>query len=283
MADDAHLARDTDKAGDDPVRELLTTCDRAPQEGLAWIDHLDDDLKAKPMIMFARFIALRHLAIDGFFADGPTELGGARAETIANVMDAQNRAHATQALAQVADIETLHPDYIGALGDPDDRFGERMVDDICIVNERLVAGSIQRTLGWTRLHFFGGERLGELPGVPEDPFTSVAIRMKLCPPQIARSAIRVVGSTDGLGRRYADFFLMEENFKTTPTIGDANMFCSARFFEDGEVAISPMDSEPESDAGDDQHGPERVGTPEPTDARASVQRRSGWRGWLGRR
>ena len=158
-----------------------------------------------------------------------------------------------------------------------------MVDDICIVNERRGPGSVQRILGWTRLHFFGGERLGELPGVPADLFGSVAIRTKFCPTHIARSAIGVVGSTDDLGQRYADCFLMEENFTTTSTIGDANMFCSARFFEDGEVAISPVDSEPEWDASDDQHGPDRVGTAEPTDARAAVQRRRGWGGWLGRR
>ena len=282
MANDANLVHDQGTE-DDPVRELLLTCDRAPAEGLGWIDRMDAGLQAKPMTMFARFIALRHLAIDSFFADGPAELGSASAEIIASVMDAQNRTHATQALAQVANIEALHPDYIGVLGDPDDRFGERMVDDICIVNERLDPGSVQRTLGWTKLHFFGIERLGELPGVPEDAFTSVAIRVKFCPPQIARSAIRVVGSTDGLGRRYADFFLMEENFKTTPTIGDANMFCSARVFDDGEVAISPMDSEPESDAGDDQQVPDRVGTAEPTDAASAVQTRKGWRRWFGRR
>ena len=61
------------------------------------------------MIMFARFIALRRLAIDGFFADGPAELGGASVEIIASGMEARNRAHAAKVLAQVPDIEAQHP------------------------------------------------------------------------------------------------------------------------------------------------------------------------------
>ncbi|MBK1645874.1 hypothetical protein CKO25_14705 [Thiocapsa imhoffii] len=87
-----------DDAGDNPVRDLLVDCDRAPREGLAWIDRMGEELKFTPLVMFARFIALRHLAIDVFQSAGVTELGGAREADIVRIMDEESRDHADAAL-----------------------------------------------------------------------------------------------------------------------------------------------------------------------------------------
>ncbi|MBK1645873.1 hypothetical protein CKO25_14700 [Thiocapsa imhoffii] len=53
-----------------------------------------------------------------------------------------------------------------------------MVDDVCIVNERLQPGKVQQVLGWTKPHYFGDERLGSLPNVldvADDSLTATAI------------------------------------------------------------------------------------------------------------
>lgn len=244
MTNAASPARDHDD--DDPIRELLLTCDNAPEEGLAWVDRLDEELRSKPMIMFARFIALRHLAIDGLVAQGVNELGGASVDAIAQGMNAQDRAYAAQALSQIADIDQRDPEYIDALGSPDDRFGQRMVDDICIVNERLRPGSVQQALGWTKLSYFGGERLAKLPGAFDDadtPLIRAAIRTKIRPSLIARSACSYAKGQDDTHRRFVDTYLMEQDFRETATMGDANLFCSVRFFEDGASVATPSATE----------------------------------------
>ncbi len=223
---------------DDPMRELLVTCDRSPHEGLEWIDRLDTDLRSRPPIMFARFTALRHLALDGFFGEGAPNLGSVTADEIRRIMTAEKLAYAEQALAQVAKIDAAEPEYIDNLGDEGDKFASRMVDDICIVIERLQPGKVQDVLGWTKLHYFGSERLGKVPTVfdeRDDGLISGAIRTRIYPPQTARSALSYKKGEDNRNRRFLDVFLMEKSFRDTPTMGDANMFCSVRFFDDGEV------------------------------------------------
>jgi hypothetical protein len=278
MFDDSNPARSNNDDDDDVVRELLVTCDRAPAEGLAWIDRLDEDLRSKPMIMFARFIALRHLAINGFYRNGTAEFGSLSVDALTPVMDATHRGYAEQALAQVAALEACDPTYIPNLGDPDDRFGERMVDDVCIVVDRLRPGRVQQVLGWTKLHFFGSERLGELPGVFDDTDTQMiraALRTRCRPPLIVRSAISYSKGEDGYGRRYVDAYLMEGNFKETPTVGDANMLGSVRIFDDGDVTWTALEPDP---AAAPEHDQAPQGTRGETTLRAKP--RSRWTRWL---
>ncbi|MBV5273971.1 MAG: hypothetical protein JZU52_10110, partial [Lamprocystis purpurea] len=193
---------------DNPVVDFLMTCDRSPSEGLAWLSRLDEGLQSKPEIMFGRFIALRHLALDeNFLSKGSPNIGSVTSAEIEQKMTSEQISFAEQALVQVAKIEAVDPSYIREMFSDNVHYGELMVDDICTIMERLDPGKVQRVLGWTKLHYFANERVGFTPKLFDDSdheFLRNAIRQRIRPAKIVLSALSYKKGKDDNNRRFFD-------------------------------------------------------------------------------
>jgi hypothetical protein len=152
---------------DDIVRELLRTCENEPREGLALIDSFDDELRYVRQFMFFRFIALRKLALRGIFANSlnTDDIVRLDIEQLRALVTAEELELSVEALREVREIERRHPNWIQGVRDSNNRedpFASRMVDDVCMVLERLRPAQVGTVLGWTKLKYFGTDRVGIL-------------------------------------------------------------------------------------------------------------------------
>jgi hypothetical protein len=239
--DGALADRNKETAGsedDDPVRDLLRLCESDPKEGLAWIDRLDNDVRSKALTMFAGFIAFRKLAFQSYLEGGPRSLSSEDAASLERYFNEERLDFAEAALQQVAEIEKAYPDYIEGLGDPTDRFGVMMVDDVCIVLQRLRPDRPRTILGWTKLRFLEGECIGSLPDFIKSaskPLLKRVLDVKFSSPKAVTSAIGVSSSEKADGTRSATFYLCRLDTRYTATIGDAEMFGNVELFEDGRA------------------------------------------------
>lgn len=236
---------DVSKNDDNPLAVLLKTCQESPSEGLRWIDEYeqeDADLRENPDLMFCRFVALRTLALEDVFGLSVLSLAAMDEEEMSNHISTEQMAYAGQALKAVAQIEHAEIGYF------DERaVAVNMVDGLCNVIERLRPGSVQEALGWTKLCYFGTSRVGNL--LPdffentEDALMGKTLGVKISPRKIVRSALGADSDKDKNGRWYVRYVLMEKNFRTTPTVGDAKKFCLICIFEDGKVDINEFNED----------------------------------------
>lgn len=229
----------TDEPGS--IGHLLDISQRSPHEALAWIDRLSFELQSKATIGFARFMALRALALKDL--GGSINLTGVDTSELRQYMSPESGRYLVQALRQISELEQLHPGYIASLGAPDDRFGEASMDDVCIVVERLFPGKIYEVLGWTKIFYFGIDRIGFLGGLKEQIPHDLLIRLlktRFDAGEIVRSAL---ATTYGGRRRgtlgYIDFYMCRMLYSETPTIGDAQIAGTLRLSEDSSFTFTP--------------------------------------------
>lgn len=95
------------------------------------------------------------------------------------------------AVQQITEIERLYPKYIESLDDDDGvQFAEQAVDDVCMLVERLLPGKIQNLLGWTKLAYFGGDRLAVHKDVrKKDPSLKPMLRTRIAADEQFTSAV----------------------------------------------------------------------------------------------
>lgn len=235
------------KNDDDPLAVLLKTCQESPSEGLRWFEGYEQeyaDLRKIPDLMFCQFIALRTLALEDIFGLSILSLAAMDEEEMSNHISTEQMAYAEQALKVVAQIERAE---IGYFDEGAGAVAVSMVDGLCNVIERLRPGSVQEALGWTKLCYFGTSRVGNL--LPdffentEDALMGKTLGVKISPRKIVRSALGADSDKDKNGRWYVRYVLMEKNFRTTPTVGDAKKFCLICIFEDGKVDINEFNED----------------------------------------
>lgn len=230
---------DDDDVDDNILRELTTT-DRDPRRGLEYIDNLSAPLRHRPMVMFSRFVGLRKIALRGVFESELDENAIFTADTdkLAALITSDELSIAKDALREVAELQRRHPGYVDRLGDADDRFAARMVDDVCAIVERLTPTEVGRLLGWTKLMFLGNDRVGFGPGILRDiPIETHTATMKARIPvtrPFQSAAAALTGETER--GRYVDFVLMERQFRQVEgSLEQAGILDTVRIFNDGTV------------------------------------------------
>jgi hypothetical protein len=243
------LAQQLDADEKDPLLNLLETCDREPREGLDWIARLESELQRKPAVLFAKFIALRQLMFERLFAAGEHSVSDKDAAQLGLYFGPDQMNRAEEALQTVAAVERTDPDYIPSLGTTKDRFGLAMVDSVCIPLERLRPGSVQPILGWTKLAYFGIQRVGFISGlqvqIPSDAIRAI-FDARISGTPVGRSAVGLSYDSEPLCGSYVDFELLEKDFNQTPTIGDATMLGQLRIYQNGMAAFTPPVASPSS-------------------------------------
>ena len=183
----------------DQMLALIVLCDESPQEGLARIDTLDAQTQRQPMVRFARVVALRRL-----IWGSPEEFErryGEDVDAFLRTIGSREVELAARALSEIGEIEHEEPDFF------DDEWANAVVNTICIIIEPKRPASVQKALGWTRIFFFGTQRIlalkeenpitEQLNDVPEDAMIAMIRTRFSCAP-IVRLAVAVSG------RRTAD-------------------------------------------------------------------------------
>lgn len=224
---------------DGSVEQLLDTCQRDPHQGLAWIDAMSPELRSRRTISFARFVALTTLALEE--VTGAVNLAGVEPYALRRLMTKESIKYVVQALQQVSEIERLHPGYIASLGTPGDRFAESSMDDICIVVDRLIPGTVQEMLGWTKIFYFGIDRIGFVPGVKDQiphSLLTTLLKTRFAIPEICRSAVAIACGTERTRLRYVDFYLCRLLYSEAPTLRDAEILGILRLLEDSSFTFT---------------------------------------------
>ncbi len=222
------------------VAHLLDICQRDPHQGLAWIDGLSPELRSKSTICFYRFVALRTLALGNVQG---VNLTGIETDELRRYLTPQSGKYIVQALQQISELERLHPGYIASIGAPDDRFGESSMDDVCIVVERLFPGKVQEILGWTKIFYFGIDRIAFVPGLKDQiphNLLMILLKTRFKTSEIVRSAVAIAykkRGRDGLG--HVDFYMCRLLYGETPTIGEAEILGTLRLSEDSRFTFTP--------------------------------------------
>jgi hypothetical protein len=178
----------------DAMLDLIQLCDDAPQEGLRRIDGLDAQTQRHPLVRFARVVAYRRLIYGA-----PDVFARRFGEDFEAFMRSVGRTEidlAARALSEIAEIEQDEPDFF------DDEGTDIVANAICFVIERKRPASVQKGLGWTRLAFFGPQRLlavteenpitEQLKDVPETAMAAMLMTRFSCAP-IVRLAVAVAG------------------------------------------------------------------------------------------
>jgi hypothetical protein len=232
---------------DDIVRELLRTCENEPREGLALIDSFDDELRYVRQFMFFRFIALRKLALRGIFANSlnTDDIVRLDIEQLRALVTAEELELSVEALREVREIERRHPNWIQGVRDSNNRedpFASRMVDDVCMVLERLRPAQVGTVLGWTKLKYFGTDRVGILNEINENApraapaaLMSAALEVRIPFDQPFRSAMAVTWRHLPTRGRYLQYMLLESPFRGTENLAQAGLVRSVWIFESGEL------------------------------------------------
>jgi hypothetical protein len=223
------------------IDHLLDISQRSPHEALAWIDRLSSELRSKSTICFARFMALRTLALENLI--GSVNLTGVDTNELRQYMSPESGKYLVQALRQISELEQLHPGYIASLGAPDDRFGESSMDDVCIIVERLFPGKIYEVLGWTKIFYFGIDRIGFLSGLKEKiphELLITLLKTRFDAGEIVRSALAITyGKRNRSSLGYVEFYMCRLLYSETPTIGDAQIAGTLRLSEDSSFTFIP--------------------------------------------
>ncbi len=216
---------------DDPVRELLALSDSDPAEALDWISRLSPDLLARPVILFSRFNALRHLAANRLAAAGITSVSPAMADIVRGYFGEEEEGYARSALSTIRELEAIDPDYVASRD-----FVQAMVEQLASVLELYAPGWSQRTLGWTTMNCFAsGVRIHDVVkrSMPEDLVRS-AMKRRFRIDDIVTSALGAGGGHDRERGRFVDFMLLFRDPQGEERVGDVTAG-TLRYFENDEA------------------------------------------------
>jgi hypothetical protein len=174
---------------------------------------------------------------------GTVNLTGVETDELRQQITPESGKYVVQALKQISELERLHPGYIASIGAPDDRFGESSMDDVCIVVERLFPGKIQEVLGWTKIFYFGIDRIGFVPGLKDQiphALLMTLLKTRFQAGEIVRSAVAISYKKRGRdGPGYVDFYMCRLLYGETPTIGEAQIEGTLRLREDSTFTFTP--------------------------------------------
>jgi hypothetical protein len=241
------VSHDTPADADLMVAGIWQLCQEKPRAGLNLLDDLPDELRATRDVQFGRFLALRQLALERFLHLQGSSLQDKSDDQLRTYFDGAHLEQAADALRALTVIQQDDPTRFDDWGIPEETIINQ-IDSLCIPLERLSPGSVQQILGWTKLAYMGLERIGLLPGVQErtsEVLLAKVVEVRFYAPRIARSAVGVGSGTNPDGRRFVDFFLMEQDHNLFPTFGDAGIFGHVRLYDDGnsEFAETEEDSD----------------------------------------
>jgi hypothetical protein len=221
---------------DAPVGDLVKFCDESPREGLEWISSLEGELAQSSLVLFAKFIALRHLVLDTFFAHGGRGFHDLPDDDLADRFTSEQLDHAQIALETIAIIERSDPSYLAELNTDGSDWAFAMVDSVATPLERLRPGSVQKILGWTKLSYLGTDRVGFAPNllgsIPQDLIKAI-VNTRISHFEAFKSVVAVSWSDDP--QQHIAFQMFAEDYNYTPTLGDAGMLSILAVFEDGRV------------------------------------------------
>lgn len=204
---------------DDPVDELLRLSDSDPVEALDWISRLTgSNLPHEPVILFARFNALRHLATDRLVNAGLTSPGSGTSEEVVRLFDADEVSFAEHALRTVAELEAIQPSYFSSRD-----FLEEKVDIVASALERVKPGASQGLMGWSKVAYFGFDRIRFLPGTTETVPNHVLaglLKTRFRVPEPVRQAIVLTVVPDGPNDHQATIFLLHRGMEDDEKVSD---------------------------------------------------------------
>jgi hypothetical protein len=238
---DAHLLRGTTADPfEDTLQEILRGSQEEPEKVLAFVEGLSLELRNKAVIGFARFMALRVLALGDFL--GTNELSTAAGDELLGRMDQKSMRYAVLALEQVSELERLHPGYIESLVEDGVRFAEEAVDDVCTLVERLLPGKIQELLGWTKLTYFGVDRLAVHREVSrKDPTLRPMLRTRIKATDKFTSAVCIEYSDGNLKvPESATFIAYRFQFAKHDELSDADILGTFKIFRSGHFKFAPF-------------------------------------------
>lgn len=222
------------------VEHLLKLSQSEPEEALDWIERMPSEIRNKATISFAKFMALRTLALKDLI--GWANLPSIEIDELRQFVTPGTGKYLVRALRQISELERQHPGYIARLKEGDNDFGESSVDDVCIVVERLFPGKIQEILGWTKILYFGIDRVGFAPRVGQIPNDELRIllstRFRIA--EIARSAVAIAYGKRGRERSgYIDFCLCRLLYGDFDTLKDAETLGTLRLSDNSDFSFTP--------------------------------------------
>jgi len=228
----------------DAMQDLIFLCDDQPQEGLRRIEALDAQTQRHPLVRFARVVAHRRLIYGA-----PDVFQRRFGEDFEAFIRSIGRAEidlAARALSEIAEIELVEPDFF------DDEEANTVANAVCFVIERKRPASVQKGLGWTRLGFFGPNRLlvvahenpitEQLKDVPASAMGTMLMTRFSCAPMV-RLAVAVAGR-QAAGDGWLVLFGLFEN-EAVPRggkLGDANLVGFLTVSERGRWRFDPPSS-----------------------------------------
>ena len=216
--------------GADPRREMLELSDTAPREALRWIGRLDPDLAGDSVVMMAKINALRRIALGA-----PGEKSASR---LADLFSEEDQEALRDALDTIAQLQESDPVYFEEQT-PDDAEPNHPISSVLHAAEAVWPGSVQRTLGWTRLQYFEPKQLAFAPGLTDKlprPFRSAAYTSRLRDLPLFKSALATFFDPR---RERLSIWLLEEDVRHTENVGAAGILGTLSLSANGSYSFTP--------------------------------------------
>jgi hypothetical protein len=216
---------------DDIVRELLAASESDPSNALEWISRLGSEALSEPVILFARYNALRHLAGDRLAAAGFKSISLGAAQEIRKYFGQAEEAHARAALSTIADLEMIRPDYVKSRD-----FLQVQVDQLAILLDLFDPGASQRILGWTKMaRFLSGIRfVGDLKSQVPPGLLQAALQRRFSVDEIVTAGLGAFTSTDPTRGRFIEVWLLDRLPVGQEVVGDVHAG-TLRYFANDEA------------------------------------------------
>jgi hypothetical protein len=237
----------SDEEADAALEELRVACETDPERGLALIDGYSKT--DSPAWNILRVVAYRRILV-GSEADARSGRYGNTLDEVARGLSPHKLEGGIKALHLIAEIEREEPNYFC-----DGEVKECILDAVCHLMERARPGIVQQTLGWTKLDYFGAERVSgineKVPGGKElrrvfDEVQDRVLAVRFKADTIVRSALamRASGPGPGLGRGIGFMLFERLPDRSERVIGDRIHVGSVDIGENGDWRYIPKGDGP---------------------------------------
>ncbi|MBT6561822.1 MAG: hypothetical protein HON76_04765 [Candidatus Scalindua sp.] len=182
-----------------PVAELIRICEDNPKEGISLIENMSNEVQQSDCVVLAKFYAYQ-TAVSKPFIDAKIPLSS-NPEEFMRGSQSDTIELCEKALEQIAKFETGNVTFTMWEKDnfkksnPDNNPDNKTrADAVCTILDRLHPGRVQEILGRTSLYYFGGTRVGSVPGfslmeIIGSESISRLVEVQFEFPKIIRSAI----------------------------------------------------------------------------------------------